>query len=319
MITTRIDVYNNNNNYIENENENWTEETPLLLPPTSRALLPPTSRATLEQEQEVNQEVNSELNQDRLNPNSLENTSTRFLSSVQTSFKNAVENIKAKTGNQYSCTSINPHSPESIANRIKCWACWEPQTNHRKNPLIRVCRGCKDPELQYIHQECINSYISSLPLPRRPRSPRTTGTSQQLPTTAQQFLNENSDTEDLVYYYCTRCRDPYVVTEVEISPFYVIWDDLWLRFIAIILGIGFLLITITLITVAINVSQGGDVVIIEIAGFPITALMITFLLTIFGMGAGGSLLAAMWISSSGRKRLFVKGTPLSESSLESIV
>jgi hypothetical protein len=27
---------------------------------------------------------------------------------------------------------------------IKCWACWE-STNSQRNPLIRVCQGCKVP------------------------------------------------------------------------------------------------------------------------------------------------------------------------------
>lgn len=47
-----------------------------------------------------------------------------------------------------------------------CWACWESAETYY-NPLVRVCRGCKDPELQLIHQRCIDKYINALPTPRR--------------------------------------------------------------------------------------------------------------------------------------------------------
>ncbi|KAJ3185860.1 hypothetical protein HDU85_001229 [Gaertneriomyces sp. JEL0708] len=46
----------------------------------------------------------------------------------------------------------------------RCWCCWE-ETESRSNPLIRVCWGCKDPDLQFVHQECIDKYITALPSP----------------------------------------------------------------------------------------------------------------------------------------------------------
>ncbi|KAJ3042082.1 hypothetical protein HDV00_008164 [Rhizophlyctis rosea] len=46
----------------------------------------------------------------------------------------------------------------------RCWCCWE-ETDTSRNPLIRVCLGCKDPDLQFIHQECIDKYVSNLPPP----------------------------------------------------------------------------------------------------------------------------------------------------------
>ena len=36
--------------------------------------------------------------------------------------------------------------------------------------MIRVCLGCRDPDLQYIHQNCIDKYLSNLPPPPTRRS-----------------------------------------------------------------------------------------------------------------------------------------------------
>jgi hypothetical protein len=56
---------------------------------------------------------------------------------------------------------------EMGAEEIRCWACWE-STNAQENPLVRVCHGCKDVDLQYIHQQCINKYITGLIAARCP-------------------------------------------------------------------------------------------------------------------------------------------------------
>ena len=60
---------------------------------------------------------------------------------------------------------------------MRCWACWEDGTK-----LIRPCRGCKDPELQYIHKACFLKFLSHSP-PRKE-------------------------------YHCTRCLFPY---DLEVS------------------------------------------------------------------------------------------------------
>jgi hypothetical protein len=75
----------------------------------------------------------------------------------------------------------------------KCWCCWE-FSETPDDPLIRVCRGCKDPDLQYIHQDCINQYISNLPNPS----------------------HSSLDSEN--QFYCTRCKDPYLVVSQPIHP-----------------------------------------------------------------------------------------------------
>ena len=158
----------------------------------------------------------------------------------------------------------------SSASSIKCWACWESANSYR-NPLVRVCRGCKDRELQYIHQECINSYISSLPVPRRPRSPR--------PRQLEEGLLSGDEEE--VLYDCTRCRDPYIVQQVEISPFWIIWDDKWLRIVSLLLGFGFLVMIITLFAIILNVIFGQDYILFYIFDIPVYALAVAFVITWF--------------------------------------
>lgn len=46
-----------------------------------------------------------------------------------------------------------------------CWACWE-SIETQNNPLIRACLGCKSIELQFIHRECINKYLTNLLITR---------------------------------------------------------------------------------------------------------------------------------------------------------
>jgi hypothetical protein len=184
----------------------------------------------------------------------------------------------------------------------KCWACWE-STNRSSNPLIRVCYGCKDPELQYIHQQCINSYISSLPLPRRPRSPRP-GTQ----TSIRQFLDQEEGIRP-VLYDCTRCRDPYVVQQKLISPLEVIWKDIYLRLIFILLIIACAIMTVTCFVIAGNTWE-TDFALFYIFGFPITIIMLAFGLTVAGLLCGIWLGVTIWNASSGKTRLHVVGERL---------
>ncbi|KAI9106296.1 hypothetical protein DFS34DRAFT_589540 [Phlyctochytrium arcticum] len=58
----------------------------------------------------------------------------------------------------------------SLVEKGRCWACWE-VTETLQDPLIRVCHGCLDKDLQYIHQECINRYVSTLNVPALRSSP----------------------------------------------------------------------------------------------------------------------------------------------------
>ena len=53
----------------------------------------------------------------------------------------------------------------------RCWCCWltksDPVTTDQ-NPLIRACTGCKDEDLQYVHRDCMNRYITNLIQIRQP-------------------------------------------------------------------------------------------------------------------------------------------------------
>jgi DNA-directed RNA polymerase subunit RPC12/RpoP len=187
----------------------------------------------------------------------------------------------------------------------KCWACWETMSSN-SNPLIRVCKGCKgrkqtdiDPELQYIHQNCINSYITSLPQPRRPRSPR-----QQNLT---EFLEQGSETE--VYYDCTRCRDPYVVEERTLFPLVVIWQDTWLRVIFILLVIACIVMIGTCITIATS-NWDSDIFMFDLFGYKITVITMALALTLVGLASGIGLFISLWVACSDKKRLHVIGEQL---------
>ena len=114
----------------------------------------------------------------------------------------------------------------------------------------------------------------------------------------------------MVLYDCTRCRDPYTVQEQLIFPLWVIWDDLWMRFVFIVLILGMLIMLSTFIAIATHAAWGADVVLVEVLGFKITVLYVALVLVVIGMGAGIGLGMTIWLASSGRKRLVVRGTPL---------
>ncbi|KAI9145096.1 hypothetical protein BKA69DRAFT_662361 [Paraphysoderma sedebokerense] len=85
-------------------------------------------------------------------------------------------------------------SSETVSKKGRCWACWL-YNDTASNPLIRACLGCRDVDLQYIHRECIEKYLNSLP-PRTDKS-----------------------------YYCTRCKDTYDVSWTELHPMYILFDQ----------------------------------------------------------------------------------------------
>jgi hypothetical protein len=183
----------------------------------------------------------------------------------------------------------------TVQTDFKCWCCWN--YNHsEKNPLIRVCQGCKDPELQYIHQDCINSFITSLPLPRRPRSPRPQ-------STISEFLQQD------VLYDCTRCRDPYVVEERIVFPLVVIFEDPWLRLVFLTLTISFILLIVALFSILV-LDDKYDIILFYLFGFKIGLLFVSLILVMVGMFAAFSLLLSIWEQSSGKKRLHVIGVRL---------
>lgn len=49
--------------------------------------------------------------------------------------------------------------------KSRCWCCWD-SSDKTSDRLVKVCGGCKDPDLQWIHQTCIDRFISMLSSPR---------------------------------------------------------------------------------------------------------------------------------------------------------
>ena len=118
---------------------------------------------------------------------------------------------KGNKGSKSSETAVSVRPPTPI-----CWACWEPTHSFWK-PLVRVCLGCLDPELQYIHQACIDKFINALPPQRLALDPLA---------------------DPPVLFYCTRCKHPYHVTTKTLHPLLVVWRDRPARYLVLALTLA---------------------------------------------------------------------------------
>ena len=112
---------------------------------------------------------------------------------------------------------------------VRCWCCWETSFT-KENPLIRVCRNCKDIDLQYIHQDCINKYISCLPHIN-------SFINYSIKTNTNLGLIENDSLK------CTRCLDPYTIKPKKISPFVTFINDQFLFYSMILMTFCILFLT----------------------------------------------------------------------------
>ena len=116
--------------------------------------------------------------------------------------------------------------------------------------------------------------------------------------------------QEQVLYDCTRCRDPYTVEQREKSPFVVIWEDLWIRFLFIVLVLATIVVMV-FGTMLFVLTWNNDAILFKLWGiFPVHVSFVCFLLTVVGVGSGFGLIRAIWISHSGRKIMFVSGEPL---------
>ena len=118
----------------------------------------------------------------------------------------------------------------NIEGKGRCWCCWEEEETI-DNPLIRVCHGCKDIDLQWIHQDCIDQYISLLP--------------------------QNS--EENIKFYCTRCKDPYQVESIRIHPLNTIKSDKSLLLSMILVSLCMIVITLGSIDTMITNYNNGQI------------------------------------------------------------
>ncbi|KAJ3243390.1 hypothetical protein HDU78_000511 [Chytriomyces hyalinus] len=103
----------------------------------------------------------------------------------------------------------------------RCWCCWE-TCETRENALIRVCRGCKDPDLQFIHQQCIDAYLSKLP--PREDDPDDLGMNNQHWDNPNQVPRQ----ERAVRFSCSRCKDAYIVYEKPVALVTAVMHDAYL-------------------------------------------------------------------------------------------
>ncbi|KAJ3198824.1 hypothetical protein HK099_003442, partial [Clydaea vesicula] len=93
------------------------------------------------------------------------------------------------------------------------------------------CKGCKDPDLQYIHQLCVNKFVDSLPSSSSSRNNNS------------QYDPENNYKSNPREYFCTRCKDDYVVLSKPISPFIILLKDKFLCYAMFLMTISVLVLT----------------------------------------------------------------------------
>ncbi|ORY37799.1 hypothetical protein BCR33DRAFT_721290 [Rhizoclosmatium globosum] len=141
-------------------------------------------------------------------------------------------------------TAINTEKPQPFTSpeskeKGRCWCCWE-TTDTPSNTLIRVCLGCKDPDLQWIHQTCVDSFITALPDAIDPST--------------------NAVMEKRVFK-CTRCAEIYNVKETETSRVYVIATDKNLRGVFLIMTLCMSIINYCSISILVENWGTGRIVI----------------------------------------------------------
>lgn len=136
---------------------------------------------------------------------------------------------------------------------VKCWCCWE---TGLQSELIRVCRGCKDPDLQYIHQECMDRYITNLPTPRQrtQRHQDADTEDETLPLIANE--QDGSDHQ----FFCTRCKDPYKIQSIPVSPLVILFQEKVLFPSMILITLCILVLTASCLGLIIDHFSTGTVV-----------------------------------------------------------
>ncbi|KAI8809953.1 hypothetical protein BJ742DRAFT_803051 [Cladochytrium replicatum] len=245
---------------------------------------------------------------------------------------------------------LSTHGSPRLRRKGRCWCCWDTDET-QANPLIRVCLGCKDPDLRWIHQKCVDRWISSLPERWQPpgdpfvptnipdgsalvspyqviaesdirrvsdHTGNTEDTSQNsasslLPPSAP--LPSPTRTASQPVYYCTRCRHPYVVTTKPIHPLIVLWRD---RFIFSAMA----LMTVCIITLhvccGILIVQhfGKGHYLIDLAWFKLEMSTFAILMLLFCNAVNGATWSMVWKHLQGRTSKNVHGLILSEEFLD---
>ncbi|TPX34523.1 hypothetical protein SmJEL517_g02900 [Synchytrium microbalum] len=137
-------------------------------------------------------------------------------------------------------TDESPTSP-AVNGKSRCWICWEKQESS-KNRLIKVCNGCKDVDLKWVHQDCIDQFIGKLPpTPLTPRIPQL----EMVEAEPEGHVFVNGRKKQIQYRYnCSRCNDPYIITKQQIHPLVALWtEDVQLKASVALMSLCILIIT----------------------------------------------------------------------------
>ncbi|KAJ3241789.1 hypothetical protein HDU81_010433 [Chytriomyces hyalinus] len=228
-------------------------------------------------------------------------------------------------------------SPLPPPGKGRCWCCWE-VTETADNPLIRVCRGCKDLDLQWIHQVCVDSYLTALPpshgthgqQPVLPDPHR----EQQQPLLGAQPANSNGIPNDRAVgddeaddqrnhhvdvgllkskaFKCTRCGDPYKVVEDPIPRIQVIAGDKNLRASVLVMVVCMAVITACSVSI-IQESWGSDKMMIdfqccrEVVNIRVSMVAFSGFILCLSYWFGFETMMMIWAFSGGRATRRVLG------------
>lgn len=179
-----------------------------------------------------------------------------------------------------------------ITNEIRCWACWETDDTH-SNPLIRACLKCKDEELQYIHQTCIDTYMSNIIQARFPGGWQSFNSCDNIPYLSRETMqsltskyadktgsiesskafnhNDHIESESLLStttctrngwtslafmdMHCTRCMDEYDVMAKPVNPLRVLAFDRVMRVLMALMTICIIVLCTSCILLIVNAND----------------------------------------------------------------
>ncbi len=131
---------------------------------------------------------------------------------------------------------------------MHCWACWD---SADQSTFIRPCLGCLDPELQYIHQDCMNRYMNSLPSINVVEL----STSDELGFWESLWYRPTAESLPLLELKCTRCLDNY---DIDISYKSRVYNLLYNFRPILIALIGLFLCSAVVITSSIYLLMTGN-------------------------------------------------------------
>lgn len=161
---------------------------------------------------------------------------------------------------------------------VKCWCCWE-TSNTAPNSLIRACLKCKDADLQYVHQECMDKYLRLFVTAKyRIKSSirkqefqiildhyinyrtfieiNAANEGSEIPFTRNNCsFNENEYILKNREFRCTRCLDEYLIIIKEVDPKMVLKSDKILSSLTIILTGCILILTVSCFNIIVTYNQ----------------------------------------------------------------